>query len=150
MKTKSYSKKLREYSTYYKTFSNCIEIRTVKAEYLIAMKLVAGRRYKKDISDIIGILEEQKKLGKELEYSQIDRAVIELYGSWDNIDKSNIEILNEALVCSNLRQMYRDLQKEEERVKKDVLEIDKKYPNLIKANNINDIIMMAKEKGKKN
>lgn len=42
MKTKSYSSKLREHSVYYKTFSNVLTVRTVTAEYLIAMKLMAG------------------------------------------------------------------------------------------------------------
>ncbi len=39
IKTSSYSPKLREYSKYYRTFSNIIEIRTISEEYLIAMKV---------------------------------------------------------------------------------------------------------------
>ena len=56
MKTSSYTPKLIQYSKYYKTFSNVLTIRTVSAEYLVVMKLMAGRRYKNDLSDIIGIL----------------------------------------------------------------------------------------------
>ena len=41
--TDSYSAKLSQYSVYYKTYSNIVTIRTVAAEYLIAMKLRAGR-----------------------------------------------------------------------------------------------------------
>ena len=44
--TKSYSDKLFGISIYHKTFSNVLTIRTVFAEYLIAMKLVSGRQYK--------------------------------------------------------------------------------------------------------
>ncbi|MDR1538025.1 MAG: hypothetical protein LBU32_08510 [Clostridiales bacterium] len=42
----SYSDKLFEVSVYYKTFSNIVTVRTIAAEYLIAMKLMSGRRYK--------------------------------------------------------------------------------------------------------
>jgi hypothetical protein len=47
--TRSYSPKLMQYSTYYKTFSHILTIRTTAAEYLIAMKLMAGRKYKNDL-----------------------------------------------------------------------------------------------------
>ena len=50
-----------EHSTYYKTFSNILTIRTITAEYMIAMKLMAGRKYKNDLSDIIGVLNIMKK-----------------------------------------------------------------------------------------
>ena len=41
-------------------------IRTVRSEYLVAMKLVSGRQYKKDLSDIAGIVYEQQMAGKNL------------------------------------------------------------------------------------
>ena len=66
MKTSSYTPKLVQYSRYYKTFSNVLKIRTVSAEYLVVMKLMAGRQYKNDLSDIVGILIEQKKLDKDI------------------------------------------------------------------------------------
>ncbi|MGN0361752.1 MAG: DUF6036 family nucleotidyltransferase [Bilifractor sp.] len=59
--TKSYSTKLTQYSIHYKTFSHILEIRTVSAEYLVAMKLMAGRKYKHDLSDVVGILLDRKK-----------------------------------------------------------------------------------------
>ena len=53
MKTGSYSPKLLQYSVRYREFSNVLTVRTVSAEYLIAMKLRAGRKYKNDLSDVI-------------------------------------------------------------------------------------------------
>jgi hypothetical protein len=61
--TKSYSSRLSEVSVYYKTFSNILTVRTVSAEYLIAIKLMSGRRYKNDLSDITGILWEHQNPG---------------------------------------------------------------------------------------
>ena len=66
MKTTSYTPKLIQYSKYYKTFSNVLKIRTVSAEYLVVMKLMAGRQYKNDLSDVVGILIEQKNAEKEI------------------------------------------------------------------------------------
>ena len=40
-KTDSYSPKLIEFSCYYRTFANVVTVRTIEAEYLIAMKLRA-------------------------------------------------------------------------------------------------------------
>ena len=63
MKTASYSPKLLQYSKYYKRFGYVLEVRTISGEYLVAMKLMAGRKYKNDMSDIIGILYEEHEKG---------------------------------------------------------------------------------------
>jgi hypothetical protein len=59
-RTTSYTSKISQFSKYYKTFLNVLEVRTISSEYLIVMKLMSGRQYKNDLSDIIGILIEQK------------------------------------------------------------------------------------------
>ena len=43
-RTSSFSPKLVEFSKYYKRFSNVLTVRTISAEYLIAMKLMSGRK----------------------------------------------------------------------------------------------------------
>ena len=58
--TDSYTTRLIEHSQYYKTFSNILQIRTVSSEYLVAMKLMAGRQYKNDLSDIVCVLIEHE------------------------------------------------------------------------------------------
>ena len=73
VRTKSYTPKLIEYSVYYKTFSGVLTVRTVSAEYLIAMKLKSGRRYKNDISDVVGIISEHNAKGKPLAFAQIEK-----------------------------------------------------------------------------
>lgn len=74
MRTVSYSPKIDEYSTYYKNFYNVLNIRTISAEYLIAMKLRSGRKYKNDLSDIIGILAEHDKHGVPITFDSITTA----------------------------------------------------------------------------
>ena len=77
IKTKSYSPKIIQYSSFYKSYSNgTLVIRTIKDEYLIAMKMVAARKYKHDYSDIYGILKENKQLSKD----KVIKAIKDLYG----------------------------------------------------------------------
>lgn len=70
-KTNSYSTNLRLYSKYCKTFSNIVEVRIISGEYLIAMKLMAGRQYKQDLSDVIGIIAGEKEKGNNITLEKI-------------------------------------------------------------------------------
>ena len=146
MKTSSYSRKLRQYSVYYKTFANCIEVRTIKAEFLIAMKLVAARKYKNDISDIIGIINEHQIHGNSITYDKINKAVVQLYGTWDGISSDVVKLLKSVLKCEEFVDKYLEIRQEEIDNKRIITEIDNDYPNLVKGNNINDIIETAKKK----
>lgn len=145
-KTTSFSRYLVQYSRHYKTYGNILEIRTVCAEYLLAMKLVSGRKYKKDMSDIIGIIMEERKRGNEITYEQVDRAMQDLYGGWDRVDEQALRLLKQALVTENLDELFDEQQEEEKANKQILIEFREKYPQQIKGLNINDVIQKAKEK----
>ena len=87
MKTNSYTPKIAQYSKYYRTFSNTVTFRTVTGEYLVAMKLMSGRQYKYDRSDVIGVLWEQDKTGNPLTIERIKQTVCNLYGSYEILPK---------------------------------------------------------------
>lgn len=87
--TASYTPGLIEHSKYYKTFSNVLQIRTVSSEYLVAMKLMAGRQYKNDLSDIVGILIEQEERGDALTLERIKKAIVHLYDSYESIPENS-------------------------------------------------------------
>lgn len=148
-KTASYSPKIVQYSEYYKTFSNVLRIRTVKAEYLVAMKLVSGRQYKKDLSDIAGIVLEQQKAGRPLNYEIIDRAVCNLYGGWQDVSGYAKEVLDRVLASDNLEQLFITLSDDEAEAKEALAEMNVKYPNVVKQDNVNDIIAVLREKKRK-
>lgn len=148
--TASYSNKIVQYSEYYKTFSNVLSVRTVRAEYLIAMKLVSGRQYKKDLSDIAGIVYEQSLLGKPITYEMIDTAVKNLYGNWDKISNTSKETLEKILNHKNLQALFIELSEDEEKTKSVLSEISKKYPTTVNRDNADEIIKIALEKKNKN
>ena len=144
--TSSYSPKLSQYSKYYRTYSNVLNIRTISAEYLVAMKLMSGRRYKKDLSDIIGILGEQERMGESLSYQQIDCAVKNLYGGWDNISEYAIQVLKAALDSENLKELFMEQEREEALSKQAVLQVQKYEGEKVKESNVDEIIQKALRK----
>ena len=144
--TSSYSPKLSQYSKYYRTYSNVLNIRTISAEYLVAMKLMSGRRYKKDLSDIIGILGEQERMGEPLSYQQIDCAVKNLYGGWDNISEYAIQVLKAALDSENLKELFMEQEREEALSKQAVLQAQKYEGEKVKESNVDEIIQKALRK----
>ena len=75
----------RNYNPHLKTFSNVLQVRTISAEYLVAMKLMAGRKYKNDLSDVVGIIIEQENKGKTISIEVVKKAVIDLYDRYENI-----------------------------------------------------------------
>lgn len=148
MNTSSYSPKLSQYSKYYRTYSNVLNIRTVSAEYLVAMKLMSGRRYKKDLSDIVGILSEQAKMGEPLCYQQIDCAVKNLYGGWKNISEYAVQVLNAALNAENLTELFTEQEREERLSKQAVLQVQNDRKENVNESNVDAIIQKALEKKK--
>lgn len=146
--TNSYSPKLRQYSQHYRTYSNVLHIRTVSAEYLAAMKLMSGRLYKKDLSDVVGILYEQEKAEQPLDYERIDKAVQELYGDWSGISDYARQLLMTALSSENLSELFEQQMKEEETSRQILLRAEKKTEQKITENSAEDIIRKAMAKKK--
>lgn len=138
--TSSYTPKLLEYSKYYKTYSNVLTVRTISSEYLIAMKLKSGRSYKNDLSDIIGIIGEENENSNAISYEDVNRAIMDLYGTWDGIASETVSILKEALATRNYKNFYQETRKKEKSIGKGLKEIEDKYPNLINENNLSDIV----------
>jgi len=144
--TKSFTYKLAEFSVYYRSFSNILTVRTVSAEYLIAMKLMAGRKYKNDLSDIVGILWEHQKNGKPIARETIDKAVIALYENWDNIPSDSVTFINGVYENGDYGTLYNDSRESENESRDALLEFEEKYPDAkVKEENINSILEKAKK-----
>ncbi|MBR3963468.1 MAG: hypothetical protein IKK14_08090 [Oscillospiraceae bacterium] len=146
MKTDSYSSKLDQYSVYYREFSNVLTVRTVSAEYLIAMKLCSGRKYKKDLSDVIGILAEHEKRGEPITMDRIDKAVTDLYGSWDKISEDSKNFIEEAMKKGDFEKAYAEISAEETKAKGLLINFEQNYPGITNTANVNDILKNLKKK----
>lgn len=144
--TNSYTPKLAEYSKFYKIFSNILQVRTVSAEYLVAMKLMAGRQYKNDLSDITGILIEQEERDDALTLEQIKKAVKDLYGSYDSLPEDSRIFIESVFGKENLKAFYRQCRELEQEYKEVLLDFRDNYPGVLNKNNLAEILKAAKAK----
>lgn len=147
--TDSYTTRLIEHSQYYKTFSNILQIRTVSSEYLIAMKLMAGRLYKNDLSDIVGVLIEQEERGDTLTLERIKKAIVDLYGSYERIPENSRTFIEAIYGKEDLRTFYEQCRAMEIENKDILLRFQDDYPGVLNGDNLADILKAAREKKQK-
>lgn len=143
-RTASYSDKLPGISVYYKTFSNIVTVRTVTAEYLLAMKLMSGRRYKNDLSDIVGILWEHQKSGNPISLEAVKNAVASLYGVSAVIPETSSQLLDAVFAVGDYESLYKYTRKSELDSKELLLEFERKYPNVMKNEDIDGILSTSR------
>ena len=139
-KTESYSSHLSEVSEYYRTFSGVLHIRTISAEYLIAMKLKSGRKYKNDLSDVVGILAEHKRDGKDISYEMIDAAMKKLYGGWDAVPQDSITFIRKLIERGDYESIFKDIRDSEKQAKELLLDFENKYPDVTNTENVESIL----------
>ena len=148
-KTSSFSDKLFQVSAYYKTFSNILTIRTVAAEYLIAMKLMSGRQYKNDLSDIAGILWEHQRNGNPIPRVAIDKAISTLYGDNAALPDISRKTIDDAFADGDYEGAYKKIRENEKQAKDILVDFDKSNPGELKGENINAILEQAQRKRRK-
>lgn len=144
--TESYTPKLVQYSKYYKTFSNIIQVRTVSAEYLVAMKLMAGRQYKNNLSDIVGILIEQEEKGDSFTLDRIKKAVVDLYDFYERLPDNSRTFIESIYKKEDLKGFYQQCRELELENKDVLLEFQNDYPKVLNRDNLADILKAAREK----
>lgn len=138
--TRSYTPRLVNYSKYYRTFSNVLTVRTITGEYLVAMKLMAYRQYKHDISDIVGILREQQNSGDPLTFERIDKAVTDLYDGWGNLPDDAKRMIESILTNEDMDALYEAYANEEAAAKDALITFEGKYPDVLKEDNLAEIL----------
>lgn len=147
-RTSSFSSKLIEHSSYYKRFSSVLTIRTISAEYLIAMKLMSGRKYKNDISDIVGILLEHEKRRNPITMDQIKEACTNLYGSYDVIPNDSMNVLEDIFASVSLEDLYQQYRKEEKENMAGLVDFEKNYHGEATRENVADLLKVIRAKKK--
>lgn len=140
-RTISYTPALRGFSKYYKTFCHILEVRAIEREYLIAMKLMSGRLYKNDLSDIVGVLSESAKNGDEISKESIDAAMHALYGGWEQVDPLVEKVFSDIMEkYESHDDLYASIKHDEKTAKHTLAWIDGKYKGIVKEDTITDIL----------
>jgi len=145
--TNSYTEKLRGVSVPYRTVSNILHIRTIAAEYLIAMKAMSGRQYKFDLSDIVGVLWEHDKRGNPISRATVDKAVCELYEE-QPLPVVSMQLLNDVFGNKDYERIYTGAREKEKRAKEILLDFEQDNPNVLTGDNIDSVLEQARRKRK--
>lgn len=145
--TASYSPEIITHSRYYKEFRQCLTVRYVADEELLAMKLKSFRSYKHDHSDIIGILSEQYKNGSLVSKDAILASVEQLYGSKSAISQDAMSFLDNAFAnIDSLSEKFDSVNLEESK-KRELIDIaDKAYAGVLNQENVEDILEKIRKK----
>lgn len=139
--TKSYTEKLAYYSIPYKTFSNILSVRVITGEYLISMKLMSGRIYKNDISDIIGILLSERNKGNNISLEKIKDASVKLYNKWENIPEQSRNFIISVFTKNDLDELYTLFRNNEISAAQQLEDFEKKYQGILTEDNVNEVIL---------
>ena len=148
-RTESYTPKLKEYSVYYRQYANVLTLRTVSAEYLIAMKLRSGRQYKNDLSDVLGVLAEHEKRGMPLTMEQIKKAVCDLYGDWNALPEKSQRFMEDVMNDGHFDELYQQVSASEHDAHNALLRFEKDYPGVTNEANVDEIIKALQAKKRK-
>lgn len=144
--TDSYSPKLEQYSKHYRTYANIVDFRTVSGEYLIAMKLMSGRPYKHDLSDVAEILAEHQKRKIPISQDTVTTAITNLYGNTDKIPESSMTFLEKIYQCENIEELIQEQKTKENQAKMTLTTFEKNHQGVLNNDNLNDILKKLNEK----
>lgn len=104
------------------------------------MKLRSGRKYKNDLSDIIGILAEHENRGNPISGDRIDMAVHDLYGNWDGFPAESVSFISDALKKGSYETVYAAVMEEEKNSRDMLVRFGEKYPGVTTQSNVNEIL----------
>ena len=107
--------------------------------------MVSGRKYKNDLSDILGILYYHYKNDDEITYSEIAQAIINLYGDFSRIKDEIVRFVKSAIDKKTFVDGYNLQKKNEQNIKANLIQFEEKYENVLDEDNIDDIINKLSE-----
>lgn len=153
--TESYSPNLIKYANYRCELSNVLRIYTISAEYLVAMKLMAGRSYKHDLSDVVGIVSEHNSVSENnkkqmLTLDTVKKAVIDLYRDWNKLPKQSRDFIEIVFQQTDLESFRKKQQEQEKKAFILLKEFEQQYPNRLKKSNVQSVIENLKKRSYNN
>ena len=134
------------YGCFCRLFTSIVTIRTIAAEYLIAMKLRSGRQYKSDLSDVLGILAEHEKQGKPVSMVQIHKAVTELYGDWQTLSDASRAFIENVMKDGRFEMLYDQIALGEKETRELLVRFEKDYPGVTSQSDVDEIAESLQKK----
>ena len=106
---------------------------------MIAMKAMSGRRYRFDMSDIVGILWEHSKNNAPITRQEVDNAIALLYGRQE-LPTVSKQLLDDIFASGNYESIYNEVRVQEQRAKEQLLVFAEKYPSVVMEDNTDEIL----------
>ena len=98
------------------------------------------------MAPIVGILWEHQKKGAPITQEVVENAITLLYGNDAVIPETSMQLLNNLFDLQDYEPLYREIRDSEIEAKELLIEFDGEYPNLIKGENIDNILNSLKRK----
>ena len=114
------------------------------------MKLRAGRHYKNDLSDILGILAEHEKRNDPLTMIRIRKAYNNLYGDWEMLSESSRHFIENAMQSGHFEDLYEETIADEQKNNDLLINFEQTYPGTANISNVNEIISELRKRTGKN
>ena len=108
------------------------------------MKLASLRPYKYDRSDIVGIIQTQNA-DNFITKERIDKAVKELYGSWECLPEGAKLIIDKIYDDITNKELYSIIRNEEMTNKELLIDFENKYNNTLNEENLEGILKKISE-----
>ena len=109
----------------------------------------AGRRYKNDLSDVIGILMEHGKRGTPITLEQIRQAVTELYGGWEALPELSRQFIQDTINSGQIDALYARVAEGERQNREMLLTFAQQYPGVMTDKNVDAIADTLQQKAGK-
>ena len=110
------------------------------------MKLRAGRQYKSDLSDVLGILSEHEKRGIPITMDQIRKAASDLYGGWAYLPDASRAFIENVMENGQFEQLYEQTLQGEQETKELLSQFEQDYPGKTTKDNVDGIAESLQEK----
>lgn len=120
-------------------------LKTVSGVYLIAMKIRAHREFRNDISDVIGILSEERSNGHNISYDDVLKAYSNLYNETVPDELSDKLQMLFKLNSDELKAYYAQQNTEEQEIGDTLITYIKDGLN-VNTRNVDEVISQMKNK----
>ena len=102
------------------------------------MKMVSGRVYKNDLSDIVGILLAEQQKGNTINKEKIEKSIYQLYGSLRIVHEDIYKSVYRILDKGNLNEIYKFYLESEKNAKEQMLQLRNLNDNFLVENDFTD------------
>ena len=110
------------------------------------MKLIAGRKYKNDLSEIVGVLMEYEEQQRLISLNQINQSLLTLYGQSELPDAELMHWLVQLMQHESYRKVYDQVRREEANNQSMVIEAIEQGSKVFSESDVDAVLALIRER----